>query len=686
MVGRYPELRERLRSVKEYSIKNLPKLLEQAVQALEGNGCKVFIANTPEEARQYIGRIVEKGLVVKSKSNAGKEIEITKHLEGQGAQVIETDLGDRINQLAKSGASHSLAPAIHIPIERVTELFSKEAGQELECDPDALVRAARKSLRKYLEEADVGISGANAVVAETGSIFLTENEGNIRAVTSMPRIHIAIAGVEKIVPELNDGITVIKAAAAFGVGQDIGTYVSVISGPSKYTPADLEFLGHGQGPEEVHVVFLKGGRDAAIQEGFEESLYCINCGSCLNFCPVYAEIGDKYGYKYLGGRGTVFSAFHADLDKAQEAGLFLCIGCQKCLESCAVRMNTPEMISRLRAKVVNEEGLSWTKKQVFNILAENKLSKYLKLARTFQDIALKRSPEGKTATLRVSMETLGMPSSRLVPTLAGQTFREMVKAKGRRVIEKPILRVGFFAGCMVNYVQPELGLDLLDLLGVQGIEVLIYAEEGCCGLPMLMSGATEEAKVVAKHNINLWTKDTFDYLLFVCPSCATTVKKEWGNLLEKDKDELAEKHQKLSPKVMDATQFLVDVLKLNISMQGLKRKVTYHDPCHLVRGLAVKEQPRKILQSIPGVEYVEMEDADSCCGFGGSFSLFYYDLAKRINAEKINKIKATNADYVVTSCPGCMMHIRDGIHHAGSKQKVVHTVQLVAEALRGGDK
>lgn len=684
MVAQYPELREKLRNIKQYSINNLEDLLDQAVKSLEEKGCKVFIAESEEAAVKYIGEIVKSGLVVKSKSNAGKEIDITKYLEKQEATVIETDLGDRINQLAKSNASHSLAPAIHIPIERVTELFSAEAGKQLACDENELVKAARKSLRKFLEDADVGISGANAVVAETGSIFLTENEGNIRAVTSMPKIHIAIAGIEKIVPKLNDGITVVKSAATFGVGQDIGTYISVISGPSRYTNEEFTFLGSGQGPEEVHVVFLRGGRKEAIDEGFEESLYCINCGSCLNFCPVYGEIGDKYGYKYLGGRGTVFSAFHGNIKKAQEAGLFLCIGCQKCLDACAVRMKTPEMITSLRAKVVKEQGMEWAKKHVFDILADNKLPRYVKLVRSFQDLGLKRKAEYKSATMRFNIENLGLPSNRLVPTIADKNFIDTIK--NRKPINNPKMKVAFFAGCMVNYIKPELGVNLLDILEAEGIEVKTYEKEVCCGLPAIMSGGTTQAFKLAKHNVELFTTDDSEYLLFVCPSCATTVKKEWSRILENEADkDLLKEYNDLAKKVIDINEFFVKVLDLTPN-KTIDAKVTYHDPCHLVRGLGIKNEPRQLLSSIPGIELIEMEDADSCCGFGGSFSLFYYDLAKKINDEKIKKITATDSDFIVTSCPGCMMHIDDGIHRAESKQKVVHMIELLAKAYKGGDK
>ncbi len=231
-----------------------------------------------------------------------------------------------------------------MPIERVAELFSREVNETLHTELEELVRAARKSLRRFLMRADMGISGANAIVAETGAVVVTENEGNIRAVSSMPKIHVVVAGIEKIVPTMPDAITVVRSAAVFGVGQDIGTYVSILAGPSRFENDDLAFLGGALGPEEMHVVLLKNGRTKAIQESYEESLYCINCGSCLNFCPIYAAIGEKYGYKYLGGRGAVFTAMHEYLEKAQEAGLSLCIDCRRCEEACAVGMKTPKMI------------------------------------------------------------------------------------------------------------------------------------------------------------------------------------------------------------------------------------------------------------------------------------------------------------------------------------------------------
>lgn len=680
-VVKYPDLRDRLRGVKQYSIDHLDELLAQTTAVMEVRGTQVFIAESTQEALDYIGKVVGQGLVVKSKTNAGKEIGVGKYLEEQGATVIETDLGDRINQLDGGVASHSLAPAIHVPIERVAELFSQEVQEQLQPDLEELVKAARKSLRSFLERADVGISGANAIVADTGAVVVTENEGNIRAVTSMPKVHLAIAGVEKIVPTLQDAITVVKGAAVFGVGQDIGTYISILSGPSRFENEDLAFLGEAQGPQEMHVVLLKAGREKAIREQFDETLYCINCGSCLNFCPIYSAIGEKFGYKYLGGRGAVFTAMYEQLTKAQEAGLNLCMGCKRCEEACAVGMKTPSMIARLRARAASEQGLPLAKKMVFKNLSAAKLPGWMRLAKTFQGLGLTPVGDGM-AKLRFPAESMGMPADRLVPLLAEEDFPSLVR-KRRSKAAATTKTAAFFGGCVVNYVRPDLGLAVMDVLENQGVTVLTFDKEACCGIPVLQSGDEEDAREMARQNVALLSEQDVDHLVFSCPTCATTAIREWPRLLA-DQPEWRKKAEALAAKAMDISAYLVQVLKVDPPSGKLNAKVTYHDPCHLARGLKVTAEPRALLTSIPGLELTEMKEPNACCGFGGSFSMYYYDLSRRINDDKIKQIADTGADYVVAGCPGCMLHLKDGIHHAQGKQKVVHTIELLAQAYGQG--
>lgn len=387
MVPRYPELSNRLRGIKSNSIENLESLLEQATSVLTQKGVKVFRAKTPEEALRHVAEIVGQGLVVKSKSNAAKEIDLVQTLQNQGAKVVETDLGDRIVQLAGSHASHSLAPAIHMTVNRVAEIFSNDLGRTFPADEEVLVEAARVSLRNYLLTADVGLSGANAIAADTGSIIVMENEGNIRAVTSLPRVHIAIAGIEKIVPTLEDALTVVRAASVFGVGQDFGTYASVISGPSRTFDLDGEEFLTGLGPEEVHVVLLEHGRWEAKERGFAETLYCINCGSCLNFCPIYREVGEQYGDKYLGGRGIITAAIQKGLKTADVSGLSLCLNCKNCTEACPSQISTPEMLNRLRAQSFMENGIAPLWNTAFKVMSKQaRLHWYANLGSKFQSL------------------------------------------------------------------------------------------------------------------------------------------------------------------------------------------------------------------------------------------------------------------------------------------------------------
>jgi L-lactate dehydrogenase complex protein LldF len=677
MVPNYPDLSNRLRKIKEDSIGHLDEVIKKAQRSLELKGCKVYLAESSEDAQAYIANLIpNEGLVVKSKSNAGKEINISHYLEDRGVTVVETDLGDRINQLAKSEASHSLAPAIHIPIEKVTELFSEEAGTPLECTAEALVVSARKGLRDFLVKADVGISGANAIAADTGSVFVTENEGNIRAVTMMPKVHIVIAGVEKIVPTLEDALQVVRAAAVYGVGQDIGTYVSVISGVSESLDPDLEEYVQGQGPKEVHIVLLKNGREEAINAGFKESLYCINCGSCLNFCPVYAEVGGRYGYKYLGGRGLVFAAFHDDLAKTEENGLSLCIGCQKCQTACPVQMPTQDMLWKLRQTAVAKEGLGWKKDFIFSALTKPQtLQTVSKLATTFGKLALKESEKGMTS--RLNLNSFGLPQDRVIPRLSGESFIKTAQPKG---VAKPVKKIGFYPGCVVNYTEPDLGEALLHVLGENNVEVKLAKEDVCCGIPSIVSGDLAHAKTMALKNIEAYSSLDMDAFVFVCPSCSVAFKEEYPKLFAEDSPEIQEKIKNLAMKVKDINEFLVQDIELKLPNQQLKERVTYHDPCHLARSMGVTKEPREILQKIPGVDYVEMKDADACCGFGGSFSLSFYELSKRINEGKLKNVAETEASTLATSCPGCMVHFRDGIAQHEMQPKVSHVVQILSRA------
>ncbi len=719
MVPQYPGLSDRLREIKSYAIDNLEALLEQAIHVLTRKGVKVFLAKTPEDAVHYVASIVGEGLVVKSKSNAAKEVDLVKTLQALGAKVVETDLGDRIVQLADSHASHSLAPAIHMTVERVAEIFSKDLGRALPADAEALVAAARVSLRSYLLSANVGLSGANAIAADTGSIVVMENEGNIRAVTSLPQVHIAIAGIEKIVPTLEDALTVVRSASVFGVGQDFGTYASVISGPSRTFDLDGDEVLAGLGPEKVHVVLLEYGRWEAKAQGFAESLYCINCGSCLNFCPIYREVGEQYGDKYLGGRGVITAAIQKGLAVAEVSGLSLCLNCKNCIEVCPSQIHTPDMINRLRAQAASENGIPALWSTAFKVMAdERRLEGIASLGRRFQGLAFAHEENGQ----RTRIPIVGLPYRRLLPALAAKAFRDswpsvvtpvesarlwQHERSGSEVLhtetastaavasEKRFAtasvsvngkRVAFFTGCMINYAHTSIGDAVIAVLGKQRMTVEIPEGQGCCGLPMYLNGDLEKAKEAAKVNIESLLQSSVDKIVVACATCGSHLSGSMLNLFEQE-DPWRTKAAQVAAKVEDISLFLSHQPGLEgmpdadaLAERALPLSVTYHDPCHLARGQGVRREPRELLQSIPGLELREMADADSCCGFGGTCSVKQYEVSERVRKHKLTSIQATRAEVVAAGCPGCLTHIQDGIEQEGLHVKAYHPVELLARS------
>jgi glycolate oxidase iron-sulfur subunit len=308
----------------------------------------------------------------------------------------------------------------------------------------------------------------------------------------------------------------------------------------------------------------------------------------------------------------------------------------------------------------------------------------MKVGRQFQGFALKEQPQ-HDALLRFDGNKLGIPGvpqNRLLPTLSKQSFAELMAKKSP--LAKPKSKVALFAGCMVNYAYPQLGLDCYDVLMANQIQMVTFKGEACCGLPAIMSGGTKDAAKMAKENICLFSSDEYDYLLFVCPSCATTVKEEWEKLLADCRDErLLAQYKTIQRKVMDINDYLVNVLHIHPPILAEAVSVTWHDPCHLGRGLQITKEPRQLLQQI-GANLQEMKEPNACCGFGGSFSLFHYDVSRSVNDEKIQDIAQTNAQYVATGCPGCLMHLKDGLYRHHSPQQATHIVSLLAKAYRQG--
>lgn len=350
------KMAEEVREIKEKAINEMEKLVRQACAAITENKGKAYIAKTAEDALNIIGDLVGRGkLIVKGKSMTAEEIGLREYLEECGNEVYETDLGEFIIQKLKSRPMHILSPAVHVPKEDVAQLFSKITGRELPADDIAtLVATARNLLREKFFQADFGISGANVVAADTGALFMIENEGNIRLVTGAPPVHIALVGMEKLVPTLSDAWKVAEVTWRYA-NYTMPKYISVVSGPSATGDIEKVTTYGAHGPGEFHVIFLDAGRtELAKHPILRQALYCLRCGGCLYECPVFAVTAGYFGDKYFAGIGAIWAAMMGGNKEKAAALAYTCLTCGRCKIRCPVSIDTPEMIVELRRLIAED--------------------------------------------------------------------------------------------------------------------------------------------------------------------------------------------------------------------------------------------------------------------------------------------------------------------------------------------
>ena len=345
-------LKDIARALRARALERLPDLLSEFADNLLDSGAYIHWATDDASARNYVTDVARRHKVhkvVKSKSMAAEEIHLNSHLERQGISVVETDLGEWIVQQAKESPSHIIVPAIHKNRRQIAQVLSKDAEQDLASDSPAFLAAhARAQLRNEFLTADMGISGVNFGVAAAGSLILVTNEGNGRLVTSLPRVHIAIMGMERIVADFAELDVMLALLPRSATGQTLTAYTSVISGPRQAPELD--------GPEELHVVVLDNGRSSIIGTEFQEILHCIRCGACLNVCPVYQQIGGHgYGTTYSGPIGSVLTPLLDRSERAQELSKASTL-CGACWKTCPVGIPIQDLLLALRRRATKRKS------------------------------------------------------------------------------------------------------------------------------------------------------------------------------------------------------------------------------------------------------------------------------------------------------------------------------------------
>jgi len=671
----FEELRGRIAERKAYAVDHLKELCDLFQKNAEAHGAKVFRSNDPAKVREYILQVARDNnvrTVVKSKSMASEEIHLNSYLEKAGLQVKETDLGEWIIQLAGQTPSHMVMPAIHMTKEEVSDLFSKEVHERLSTDIPRLVKVARDELRSKFLEADMGISGANIAVAETGSILTVTNEGNARLVTTLPKVHVAIIGIEKMVATFADIAPILKALPRSATAQMLTSYVTIITGQTPNTDGSKK---------ELHIVLMDNKRtEMAADPMFKEALQCIRCASCLNICPIFRLVGGHvFGKVYTGGIGTILTAWHDNL-KSSEDIQGLCIQCGACKDVCPSKIDIPGLILEIRRRLVKDQGLPMLHKSIYAVVNNRRLFHTMLRAAS---VAGKPFSKGSKFIRHLPLFLADLTDGRSLPAIAAKPLRDTIKKIRQPAGLKE--RAVFYAGCLIDFAYPEMGVALVKILNKGGVEVVFPDDQTCCGAPARYSGAYEVAAKNAADNIEALLAERADYVVSACPTCTVALDHEFiATFQSLGQSKNMARARELSAKVIDFSTLvkkLVDEGRLTLKEGETLGKITYHDSCHLKRTMHAEKPPRELLTKA-GYELTEMFECDICCGMGGSYSLKLPEVSAPILQRKLKNIKDTGAPVVAMDCPGCVMQIRGGMDQDGAPVQVRHTVELLAERLK----
>ncbi len=630
------------------NLERLPELVDEFRQRLEEVGGQFHHAHDAEEARQIIGEICTRagaGIVTKSKSMATEEILLNPYLEALGMEVVETDLGERMVQLTHSHPSHIIAPAIHLTKEDAAAVFGVEPTVE------AIQAEARRSLREKFINASVGISGANAAIAETGTVMIITNEGNADLTVTLPEVHIALFGIDKVVATLDDATSMLRMLPRSGTGQRMTSYVNFVTGPSRSADIEQSLTIGVHGPREMHCVVLDNGRMTMRDDPImRDALTCVRCGACSNACPPFMAVGGhQFGHIYNGPIGLVLTPFHHG-HKVDDLPNSLCVQCNACQEICPVNIPLPRQILEHRRSA--------------------------------------RKPLWKTAMLDLWASTLadptlrlGAPFSRLVPgapaVLTTRPYRDRVKPTAADDKSGPTATI--FASCLVDRVLPGEGEALERILRAAGYRVAFPPDQWCCGLICANAGRFE---LGAKLSRQLHTALEGSPGPIITPSAScfgafTMDAAEWG-VDSRDREAVA-------GRMRDSTRFVLQLLEARpeiINRALPATRVAYHDSCQSLRQLGLKAEPRRVLE-LAGYEVVDLPDIANCCGFGGTFSIEWPEVAGRILDWKLEAVDKTGSTILASDNPGCLMHIGAGAGKRGRDLRVAHVLELVAERLAG---
>lgn len=400
---------------------------------------------------------------------------------------------------------------------------------------------------------------------------------------------------------------------------------------------------------------------------------CVKCGVCQAHCPAY--LAEKREGAVARGKIALAAALldgEAGLEKRLQQDISMCLMCGSCVSKCPNKVPTGEIVGAIRRQITEDQGLSLVGKGISTLLKSKPLMKTLsKGGALLSPLVLKKVPENSGLRLRFPSPVM---KGRTVPEIAYRNLFDRVPEFVKGLPDRPV--VGFFAGCSITYAYPEIGEKMIAILKGMGYSVFLPRGQKCCGIPALSSGNGMLVEELAENNVNAFADREVQYIVTACASC---------------NGGLGEYYRTMEGGFGDFTERVVD-FSVFLKNEGLfgrlaemdkwndRKKVTYHDPCHL-KSQGITQQPRELLKALPNVDFIEMEHAASCCGLGGTFSVYHYETSKRIGAKKIPGLRESGASLIATGCPGCIMQLQDIINHADMQVRAVHILDLLAEAL-----
>ena len=684
------EFRDECKAIKDRCIDNLDALQAEFVRNAEARGVKVFLAKDGAEAIAYTLHIaLENGYktVSKSKSLTTEEIELNRDLLAEGLSVVETDLGELIIQLVDEKPYHLVFPSVHKMKEEVAEIFAKATGKEVPSDPALIMPIVRAYLRPIFLNTDIGLTGANIGIAETGGIVIETNEGNARLVSSIGKCHICVMGSEKIVATMEDALMMVLAHPVSATGQLPTTYVTWMHGRAP--------LGADGAPRASHIIILDNGRSRMRQDPLmREALNCIRCGACMNICPTYGVVGGHaFGHIYPGPIGIPWTAEVHGLEKAGDFA-DLCISCGLCKEICPAKIDMPMMIAEVKHRDMQAHPPNITKRV---LMAAETMSKLGSATAPLSNWSL------TNRLFRVLLEKVaGIERRRGIPPFARKTFTKRFHArtapKGNglaseargyarppgggseargggsaegvlRDVAHPVdaqsvmvsRKVAFFHDLYVQYNRPDLGMAAVEHLEALGCEVVV-PKQRASGYPYIGYGDLDKARKTAAYNIGQFKELVAQGYAVVTPepTAAYSWKVSYPKLL---RDNEAAEH--IAGHSYELFAFLLLLEGGAITAAGSQRlrelRFGFHCPCHQ-RPLGAGEETMAWLRN-RGAS-VELIESGTCCGMAGTFGMKHgplgYELANAVGEPLFESFKESGVDAIVTESSVCSIHLWEG--------------------------